>query len=44
VALGGLEAIDGYVAHRGVDPRSRARSIPPGPDVPWGYEPSRFVH
>jgi hypothetical protein len=44
VARGGLDALDGYVAHRGADWSSWARSIPLGPDAPWGYEPSRFVH
>lgn len=44
VRQGGLEALDGYVAHRGVEWNAWARSLPPGPDLPWGYEPSRIVH
>lgn len=44
VRRAGLEALDGYVAHRGFDWRRRAFWQVPDLDMPWAYQPSRFVH
>lgn len=44
VRRGGLEAVDGYVAHRGTDWNAWRRSVVPLPAEAWGFEPSRTVH
>jgi hypothetical protein len=44
VRRGGLEALDGYVAHRGTDWNALAPSSASGLGEPWGFESSRIVH